>query len=423
MFQQLRSLSTTELRSAWMLLIYGFGNAGAYVVARAVADSAFLSRVGPDRLPMVFLVAAGGVALVSAVYGQIVRGTPLLKTVQTTLLILAASSAAIPLLVHSFPSSTLAMAIVYLLAQIRGSLGTIQFTMLINDQFSGRKPERIVGFVALGPTIAGFSLGLTIGYFFQSADTINLMYLAATIDLLTVIPIMFLPKILMNREVIHPHDRDTSASEKHIPTQQNYVFHIALMVALGVVVTTFVEYQWKVEAAVQFHRDENAMAHYFGYFYAWVYLSIGLLQVFGTSRLLVRRQGVLIGLMVLPAALLTTGIYALSATTQRMLFWTISFAKGSDALKRALNDPTVQVLYGPIGPSKRHQAITFVSGITKPLAEAATAIGLIILSPVLSPQLISIPVILFSIGWISINVWVYRAYRQRSKKDISPKTS
>ncbi len=423
MFQQLRSLSTTELRSAWMLLIYGFGNAGAYVVARAVADSAFLSRVGPDRLPMVFLVAAGGVALVSAFYGQIVRGIPLVKTVQTTLLFLAASSAAIPLLVHSFPSSTLAMAIVYLLAQIRGSLGTIQFTMLVNEQFSGRRPERIVGFVALGPTIAGFSLGLTVGFSFQSADIINLMYLAATIDLLTVIPVMLLPRILMNREVATPADRDTSTSEKYIPTQRDYVFCIALMVALGVVVTTFVEYQWKVEAAVQFHRNENAMAHYFGYFYAWVYLFIGLLQVFGTSRLLVRRQGVLLGLLVLPPALWTTGVYALSVTTQRMLFWTISFAKGSDALKRALNDPTIQILYGPIGPSKRHQAITFVSGITKPLAEAATAIALIVLSPILSPQFISIPVVLFSVAWILINVWVYRGYRRRSKRDIAPKTT
>ena len=40
----------------------------------------------------------------------------------------------------------------YLLAQLRGSLGTIQYTMLLSEHFSDRRLERVVGVIGIGAT-------------------------------------------------------------------------------------------------------------------------------------------------------------------------------------------------------------------------------------------------------------------------------
>ena len=307
-------LNSDDRRSVVLLFLYGFGNAASYVIARTVADSEFLSRVGPEQLPRMYLAAAGVVAVVSAIYGRLASRSPVKLSVAATLVVLTIVSAMMPELIYRYPHSKLAMASLYILAQIRGTLGTIQFTMLLNDKFAKRRPERVVGYVGIGSTLAGFLGGVTLGHVLDVLDVAMLMYVVAAIDLLTLVPVLSLSKSTSNPPVAfddgyvwvkpEPATSDNGQLESNgNGNAYRKILYLAAMVAVCVCASTFVEYQWKVAAAEAFQRDEHSLARYFGSFYGYIYLVTGALQFFVTGQVL-RKRGLLTGLLAFPLSLL-----------------------------------------------------------------------------------------------------------------------
>lgn len=400
-----------------MLFIYGFGNAASYVIARTVADSQFLSRIGPLELPKVCLAAAGVVALTSAVYGRMVRGASVRGSVIVTLLMLSCGTAVLPTIVDAFPVSPIAMSIVYLLAQVRGSLGTIQFTMLLNEQFAQRQPERIVGVVGIGSTLAGFLLGVTLGYLIDVSDLPSLLYIAALVDLLTMIPVSLLPP--GRKFNIGIPDEffwlSSGNEESQGNNRNNYAFRIAAVVAVGVLAATLVEFQWKVTVAGQLQRNEADLARYFATFYGFVFLITGILQLFATS-LVLRRRGIVVGLLLFPVALLASSVAVAVASAGRMLLWTVTLAKGCDTLKRSMNDPAVHILYSPLPSQLRHQVVTFVAGIVKPITEALASVLLIVFATSITARQLSIPVIFLIVLWVGLDLFVWRGFVTERRK-------
>jgi AAA family ATP:ADP antiporter len=416
LFQLLKSIAPSERRSVGLLFFYGFGSAAAYVIARTVADSAFLSHIGTERLPEVYMLSAGVVALSSLVYARIVRKTGLRRVVLLTLLGLAVNSAVMPLVMLRFSSSLTVFAAAYLLAQIRGSLGTIQYATLLNEQFAHRNPERVVGLIGVGATLAGIVFGLGIGLVSQFINVEMLMYLVALMDLLTMVPVMLLQiphNIQADKTSLNPIRTRSADSTNELglrdAIKSRYVLGIAGMVALCVAAATLIEFQWKVTAASELHRDEEELAQYFGYFYGSVYLVTGLLQIFVTGRLF-RRRGVLIGLLAFPSALFAATLAAWFATTHRAMLMTVTLTKGCDTLKRSMTDPATQVLYGPLSREIRRQAITLVAGIAKPLAEAAAAVTLVLATPSVTTRQLSLIVLVVLMFWLVINLGVFRRF-------------
>lgn len=402
-----------ERRSTLLLFAYGFGNAAAYVIARTVADSEFLSRVGPERLPNVYLASAGTVALTSAVYGLLVRGASVRRAVVMTLGLLSFLTAVLPLLVDAFPTAPLALTAVYLMAQVRGSLGTIQFTVLLNEQFAGRRPERVVGIVGIGSTLAGFLLGMALGQFSNSFNLASLLYVVALIDVATMIPVRLLPPGRRQQNSL-PDEFFWLPSTEQNTWELNgthYPLRLASMMAVAVVCTTLVEYQWKVTVAEQLQRDETQLAQYFGTFYGCVFLLTGLLQFFLTAAVL-KHRGVIAGLLLFPLALFVSGIGVLLSTSGRMLLAAVSFAKGCDALKRSMNDPAVHLLYTPLPNQLRHQVVTMVAGIIKPIAEATASVVLIVMATTISSRQLSWIVLALIAAWLTLDVLVWQGFRR-----------
>ena len=432
-FQQLLKLNASERRSTLLLFAYGFGNAAAYVVARTVADSAFLSRIGPDQLPKAYLVSAVAVALASGLYGKVALGSSVRRSALLALMMLAATSAALPTLMQLFPKSYLALAVVYVLAQLRGSIGTIQYVILINEQFAHRQPERIVGIVGLGATSAGFILGLALGYIVPVVDVASLMYLASAIDLLTMLPVLLLPSKQALSAQAYAQEEALFCSEEPAdlvrirPQRQDSVMElgIASMVAVGVVAATLVEFQWKVTAANELHRDESSLGRYFAFYYGGVYLLTGTLQFFATGAVLGRR-GILVGLLIFPGALLVTSVTAFLASADRLLLWTVTLTKGCDALKRSMNDPSIVILYGLLNADRRHQIVTLVSGVIKPLAEAAAAFCLVVMMPFMPARFLSVVVVALVAVWFGLDILVWRSSGDAGRdgnQDLEPAES
>jgi len=403
--------------TALLLFIYVFGSAGGYVTARTVADSLFLSQIGPAKLPAMYMVAAGAVALASILYGRSARRQSLRRIVRWTLGFCAVLSLALPTLMHQYAGSLALFASVYVFAQIRGAIGSVQFTTLLNEQFTRGRQASVFGVVAIGATAAGIALGGLVGWLGQRMATENLMYIAAAMDLVAFVPIMFLrsgPAPTAAALETHleygtePRGMDEPANGVLSPP----LMLIAGLVCLTVVVSTLVEFQWKVAAAEELARDEARLTTYFGYFYAIVFLLTGAAQLILTGRF-IHRLGVLPALMILPLTLAAASVCTLAASAQRIVLWAITFAKGCDVLRRSLNDPGMQVLYAPMPKHVRRQAIAVVFGIVKPSSEALAAVGILVAIPAIAVRDLSFVALSLAVVWLGLVAWYWIADRRR----------
>lgn len=408
LFEILNSISPDERQRVLRLFFFAFGNAAAYVIARTVADSAFLYHIGPERLPPLYMVSAGVVALATMAYGRLLQRFDMRTMVMQTLAILAVLSALTPTAMRAFSDSLTVFAMVYLVAQVRGSLGMIQFATFLNEQFDTRQQVRLVGVLNAGATIAGFLVGTGIGLIAKEVNVGSLMYVTAIIDLCTLLPVFGLRRPVLPPSTSTPTEQPRNAHGLRDAFRSPLVASISAVVVSAVVVATLVEYQWKASAAHFYSRDEQSLTQYFGYFYGVVYLATWFLQMFVTGRTL-RRRGMLFGLCVFPLTLLFATCGAL-LTPATLLLIPMTISKGCDTLKRSMSDPSIQVAYRPLELRLRRQAITFVSGIAKPFAEALAAVILVIATPRLSDQYLSILVILLIFVWLAAAVRVWRQF-------------
>lgn len=403
--------------TALLLFIYVFGSAGGYVTARTVADSLFLSQIGTTKLPAMYMVAAGAVALASILYGRCARRQSLRRIIRWTLASYAAISLALPTLMCRYPGLLPLFAGVYVFAQIRGAIGSAQFTTMLNEQFTHGRRGSVFGVVALGATLAGITLGGLVGWLGQRMATANLMYLAAAMDLVAFLPILFLRSspVVSNGALDAPLEfggKTPELDDPLGPKRSPPLAIIAGLVCLAVLVSTLVEFQWKVAAAEELARDETRLTTYFGYFYAIVFLLTGATQLILTGRA-IHRLGVMSTLMLLPVTLGVASLCTLVASAQRIALWAITLAKGCDVLKRGLNDPGMQMLYVPMDKNVRRQAIAIVYGIVKPSSEALAALGILAAAPLISVRQLSYVAVSLAALWLGLVTWYWIGNRRR----------
>ncbi|MEC8556401.1 MAG: hypothetical protein VXZ82_15435 [Planctomycetota bacterium] len=400
----------------WLLFFYGFGNAATYSIARTIADSTYLSRIGTGRLPEVYLLSAGIVALAALAHSASSKRFGLRGTIVGTLLTFSSGSVLLALSMNRVPDSLAVLTTGYFFAQIRGSLGTIHFATVLNEQFTRQGVKRYVGVIGAGATIAGFSSGCMLGVLSDYWQVENFLYLAAFIDSMTILPFVYLRRFFPNQRSsitekhAEVHDSGQSVigwSRKVDRSGSRLVWMLASVVMLCIVAVTLIEFQWKVAAANVWGGDVVGMTKYFGFFYGTLYLITGVLQLTVTAWLL-KGSRVLFAVAALPTILIFGSATAITTASQFSLFIALNVCKLGDALRRSLHDHAVQIAYFPLPRNVRRDAISFVSGVVKPFAEAFAAAAVVLLSPWLSAQSFLFLVAVVCLIWLAVTQILWR---------------
>ncbi len=419
-------IAPVQLRRIALLVAFGFGNASTYLLAKTVGDSVFLGQFGFSSLPELYMLSAGVMALASTIYAQQVILWGLRSTIIFTLLFFSAVSALLGWLITGHHDWMIAVACVYLLAQIRGVLGTIQFSTVLNEQFGQDEPERVVGIVGLGATVAGIGTSAFITLCIDWLALETLLYLAAVIDLLTLYTMWSLAKKKpagADEDDVPPPGSPLSKNRSLYQTSMDsptrfrdiyklkYVVLVSTVIVMSIATVTFVEFQWKVAASQTFAQDEKALAKYFGFFYGIVYLLTGMVQVTATSRIL-QKLGMLCGLTLFPAVLLGTILVGAFYAPNQLLLWAMTLAKGTDVLRRSVFDPAIQVIYSPLPRRLRRQAIAYIAGVAKPTAEAVAGLLLVLLARFFVPQQLTPFICVAILFWLAVSIPVWKRFRR-----------
>lgn len=419
--EQILKIPRDQQLRTFMLFLFSFGMTGAYVGARSDADAFFLARIGVERLPAMILISASGVAIVTALYTRTLARLSLQRVIFCTHFVLAALTLALGLMLSTEHHKVGVPAGLYLLAELRGALGSVQFATLLNELFRSNAPARASGIASSGSTIAAVVLGSLVGWLATRFGATSVLYMIVAMDAMA--GFIALRCRRRKSDSLHSELPSTSAGAVEesetsalgpvaILQQVPLARYLAAVVCLKTIIVLLIEYEWKSTAAANYSSEDD-LAGFFGIFYASTALLTGSLQLFGTSRFLTR-FGAQAGLAAFPGSVTLALTSVFFAVKPAAMFWCLTITRGCDVLRRGLTDTALNILYWPLGPRLRRRVIAMNGGWVKPLSEAFAAVLLFPLTATLSARGLA-----FAIASLCI-LWLLATWRQSHRMQESP---
>ncbi len=403
----------------------------AALVGRTAGDTLFLDRYGADALAYMYLGTASIVGLFSLAFGLLAGRFPLSRLVAGVAVLLSFMALGVRALVGTGMREAGIAA--FLMGDLLVFVPVLVFWSFATQLFQPREAKRFFGYIGAAGTAGCIATGFLLPLFAARFETADLFLLAIALLLLFAL----VGALLGNRDQAlvgqapkrGPEVRRRSFSALLRSPQTR---DLAAMVFLATVSLTLIDFQFKSGAKASFEGRE--LVSFFGTFYGAGNAVALLIQLFLVHRIM-RHGGLLMGLRVLPSALLIgsvvtaiTGTLA-GAVASKFLVQVLAFTIDVAAL---------QVLYMGVARSSRHQTRAVVDGMLKPVAIAVAGVAALLVSGaalIAADRFASVPVLaggaaLSSLGWL---VWTGRNHHNyvkaladslsRGRLDVSGETT
>ena len=376
--------------------LFSFFTVGMGLVAKTARDAYFLSRFEKSLLPLMFLAIAIVIAPILTYYTSLSKKLPPKKLFMITCSIFGVSF----IFLQTIMTGNV-IPIAYIWIEVAVGISIIQFWTYAGESFEPQQAKRLFGIIGGGGSFAVMLIGMNLKPFVSAFGTDELLFLSATFLALA---------FIFGTMSIKYFKKDQSKGRKKPPTkaQSNkkmdpFIIGIATIVALSAVVTTLVDYQFKMIASSSFPNEADLVS-FFGTFYSIAGAASIIMQFFITGPLL-SRFGILLGLLILPFFLILGTTSILIAP----VLLTASFAKFSDqTFKFTINNSSLELIWLPVPPDVRKTFKPQVSGTIKSISE-----GLAGLITFLLIKIIALPYLsLVSLG--SIMIWLFTSFKVKT---------
>ena len=396
-----------EQTIVFRLFAYSLGIATSYVIARTVGDSLFLSRVGNDQLALVYVLSGLCTAITAAVWYLATRRLSVAQAILLSSIVFAALNLVVWYLLPSMKNSFWLLAAIYLLAEIKGCINTINVVSALNSKLGRDASKAAWAMVGIAAPVAAVLTGSILALESQLLDLRDWLMVIVAFDVYASAVGLWLEQTPQVKDLVEPSPAPTDSNPLRRPTQKVYVCSnkfqtwIGVLIAAKVVALTIVSFEWKTAVNAFYEGDSDRLVRFFGIYYGVVGLTTIGLQVLLTSQLLTRR---LFGvpLLLMPLALvLLCGLFWVSPTIMVTLIATTA-AKSLEAWRRSVHDTTLNLLYTRIKRDSRRFVISLNSGLVKPTAEVASASVIFFLSAPLYRPILVVVLVVWSIAAIRL---------------------
>ena len=345
-------------------------------VIKIVRDSLFLSRFPITQLPYVYLLAALVAATVISIYSRYTSRFSFSQVVFGSHAFIIGSLMIFGFLLFSFDFGWVLYAF-YMWSAVVGLVAVAQFWTLTNDMFNPREGKRLFGILTAAGTLGGMAGGLGANW--------AVYFLFGTKQLLWLIAALFAGAFgvawyaVRERETVLGANQRGDIPPREVPARDTdgvvrtlynsrYLQLIAALIFLSVIVSTLIDYQFKA-AAKEAYRSTDALAGFFGSYYAWLSVITVLAQVLLTGRLLMG-LGLTPSLLVLP--------FTLFAGSIGLLIWPGLFAATATrlaeaSLRTSVNHSGVEILYLPIPDFIKKKVKVFLDVTVERLGDGMAA--------------------------------------------------
>lgn len=373
------------------------------LVSRSVGDALFLSGLGSDPLPFMYM---GGALLTGMGAYACARASSRHSTARVSVVvgsILALANLCIFLTLDLLPVTSRVAA--YLTADIAGRLPVLLFWGFANEIFDARESRRLFGLIGAAGTAACLPAGLLVGplaeHFGTAAGTLVVgVLLTGSILAVTALDRREAPGAEPGRRTLVPA---SARSSGHLHRNGTFI-SISALAAVTALVQTLVDYQFKATYAPL--SGDAALAALFGTLYATTSVAALLIQLFLVHRIL-QRAGVLGSLALMPAAIMAASAVVLRAGSSAWVFAT----KAVDVtLTITVNGTARQLLYRGIRSQSRLQARALAEGLYQPLAVGLAGAVLALAMGAVTVRAAAMAIIVGCILWLLIARASYISY-------------
>ncbi|MCX6574543.1 MAG: hypothetical protein NTX99_11210 [Candidatus Aminicenantes bacterium] len=314
------------------------------------------------------------------------------------------------------------------------------FWMTVNDVYNPRQARRLIFFLNGGGILGSVFGGLLVVFLSEKPLEDVLMPLACAMLVGCVAVVGAIFRLHGSRPSEAGPGRAAPASppeprpglvESFREVRQNrFLALLAAIVAIGIIVSTCVEFQFLSSAYLHFTKRETLQA-FFGLFEAALTVFAFILN-FLMAGFVLRKLAAARALLLTPVLLLAGSAAVLAVPFG--LFSGIFIRSLDEGLAYSVNHPFREILYIPVPERLRHKAKAFIEMFVSQLAKLAGAVVLLIaalalnkevdfLTPRWDPQLaryLSPVVIAFLIPWFLFARKLGKAYLAAVKENIQP---
>lgn len=384
---KLAKLRPGEGRRVLTLFVYYFAVVAVAVTGKSARDAYFLSRYDKSLLPLMFVVVAVGVAAAVAIHTRLSRrmSPAALSGATHGLFVLS-------LLLIELRIAGWVIPVLYVWMEIIAVLMGLQFWMLASDLFEPRQAKRLLGLIGGGGSLGAIVAGAGLEPFSRWFGSARLLSLTAAF-----IALAWVMSRLGGREVRAEAPRRSWVETA--PTSRRrldpYLASIAVVIGMSAVVTTLIDYQFKMIASDSI-SGEHGLVAFFGEFYAMSGVAALVVQLFVTSRVL-SRLGVLAGLLILPTLLLvgSTGILVSPFLVSGVL------AKFSDqTFKFTIQNSSLELLWLPVSAERRRFAKPLIGGTVKSAVEGLAGLITFVIVHLIALRYLSLLALGAILGWL-----------------------
>jgi len=188
-----------------------------------------------------------------------------------------------------------------------------------------------------------------------------------------------------------------------------------LMILTGLA-STIIDLQFKWSLNAKYPSSEADIAQFMGAFLGTTYVVSAIVQLLATSHIL-RRFGLGVGLMILPAGLMAGSLGILAFAN----FWSVVAAKAIDgSLRSSIEQTSLELLYVPVSEQQSIPMKSFLELVALRFGDGlGAAIYLLISFFVITPiQLIGLFVLLAAAFWLFVARQISEEYAQMLRRSL-----
>jgi ATP:ADP antiporter, AAA family len=411
-FRRVFDIRTGETSRALLMQLLIFLIITTLLIVKPTANALFISELGIDQLPIVFLLVALIAVWVIRRYTKVLLRSTLAQIMQGTLALSALLLISFGIMLRLNLLSGGILYIFYVFVALFGLLTASQFWILANMVFNAREARRLFGFIGSGAIGGGIFGGYLTSWLAPVLGSENLLFCAAIllIGCLPIVSWVWRRHVTEYQNEPHRERAKQAAPPANSPWKlvrhSAHLSYLAAITGVSVLVAKLVDYQFSAVAAARID-DPDALAAFFGFWLSNLNVVSLIVQLFVTRQVM-RSLGVGRALFFLPAGILVGSLLVL-LTPQ---LWSAIILKINDgSLKQSINKASMELLALPIPRAIKNQTKTFIDVTIDSLA---TGLGGLILLIVAS--LLNVPIRYISlITVLLIGFWGYFAWKVRGE--------
>jgi len=230
---------------------------------------------------------------------------------------------------------------------------TTQFWIFANDLYSQNEAKRLFGLIISGGSIGGILGGWATQALLQVTAIHNLFLVVSGILAACLFLSMILWKEVRQKQNVPFLETPTvPLPEAQKPLRvTSYLLLVAGLVILAKMTSTIVENQF-AGVVEQMVEGKQALASFYGGFYAWLNLLSFLMQFLMTATFL-RRFGALGSIWILPVGLAILSVWNLCAVS---LVAAVIYRLYDGSMNYSIQQASKEILYLPLSSAERRQA-------------------------------------------------------------------